>query len=202
MFSATFPRQMEALARKILTKPIEVKKLFSSYEWTKLKEKKSLTEVRVRFVFNQLAEKWKPIVTYIRCVSPALAACCLFSRVWQGLHVFPRLVRVTGFLSLVTGYMSSRAFCLLRVFPCLLPYACFPWLFVFIQRYCSFNQVLNVFFKLGLFFFCSRYKLVVGVSFAQMYNKTWYVLEFESVLFSVFVFFQRENGVEEGYTIR
>lgn len=58
------------------------------------------------------------------------------------------------------------------------------------------------FFKLGLFFFCSRYKLVVGVSFAQMYNKTWYVLEFESVLFSVFVFFQRENGVEEGYTIR
>lgn len=156
----------------------------------------------MRFVFNQLAEKWKPIVTYIRCVSPALAACCLFSRVWQGLHVFPRLVRVTGFLSLVTGYMSSRAFCLLRVFPCLLPYACFPWLFVFIQRYCSFNQVLNVFFKLGLFFFCSRYKLVVGVSFAQMYNKTWYVLEFESVLFSVFVFFQRENGVEEGYTIR
>lgn len=146
MFSATFPRQMEALARKILTKPIEVKKLFSSYEWTKLKEKKSLTEVRVRFVFNQLAEKWKPIVTYIRCVSPTLAACCLFSRVWQGLHVFPRLVRVTGFLSLVTGYMSSRAFCLLRVFPCLLPYACFPWLFVFIQRYCSFNQVLNVFF--------------------------------------------------------
>lgn len=59
-----------------------------------------------------------------------------------------------------------------------------------------------LFIKLGLFFFCSRYKLVVGVSFAQMYNKTWYVLEFESVLFSVFVFFQRENGVEEGYTIR
>ena len=31
MFSATFPRQMEALARKILTKPIEVSRLASCH---------------------------------------------------------------------------------------------------------------------------------------------------------------------------
>lgn len=126
----------------------------------------------------------------------------MFPRAGRLLPFSPRLARVTGFPSLVTGYMFSRAFYLLRAFPRLLPYACFPWLFVFIQRYCSYNQVLNVFFLTWAFFFYSRYKLVVEVSFAQMYNKTWYVLEFESVLFSVFVFFQRENGVEEGYTIR
>lgn len=31
MFSATFPRQMEALARRILTKPIEVQVFIKKY---------------------------------------------------------------------------------------------------------------------------------------------------------------------------
>ena len=40
MFSATFPRQMEALARKILTKPIEVRYFITRMSTLKKKTKK------------------------------------------------------------------------------------------------------------------------------------------------------------------
>ena len=55
--------------------------------------------------------------------------------------------------------------------------------FVFIQRLCFFYYVLNFFFLFGVLFRCSRYKLGVEVLFAQMYNKTWYVLESDTVFF-------------------
>ena len=50
---------------------------------------------------------------------------------------------------------------------------------------CLFYHALSVFLNL---FCCSRYKLVVAVLFAQMYNRTWYVLECVKVLFWIFVF--------------
>ena len=42
-----------------------------------------------------------------------------------------------------------------------------------------------MFFLFGVLFCCSRYKLGVEALFAQMYNKTWYVLESDTVLFSL-----------------
>ena len=64
------------------------------------------------------------------------------------------------------------------------------WVFLQSERaqvhiYLSIRQLFilpcfECFFNL---FCCSRYKLVVAVLFAQMYNRTWYVLECVKVLF-------------------
>ena len=53
MFSATFPRQMEALARKILTKPIEVRFFHPT----------SARALKIPFADVRILLKWEPIVT-------------------------------------------------------------------------------------------------------------------------------------------
>ena len=57
---------------------------------------------------------------------PALGTGYMFSRAWHRLHVFPRLAPVACFPALDAGCMFSRAWHWLHVFPRLTPVACFP----------------------------------------------------------------------------
>ena len=56
----------------------------------------------------------------------ALGTGYMFSRAWHRLHVFPCLVLVTRFLPLSTGYMFSRAWYRWHLIPRLPQVTCFP----------------------------------------------------------------------------
>ena len=59
----------------------------------------------------------------------ALDAGYMFSRAWHRLHVFPRLPPVTCFPALGTGHKCSRAWHRFDVFACFPPTVYFPALF-------------------------------------------------------------------------
>lgn len=111
MFSATFPRQMEALARKILTKPIEVRYFITRMSTLKKKNKKKKQFNRNTNVWFLLKKSLiqrappKQVFKNRKNQSRLIILCCPRARQCR------MFSRVTSFLAHVIGYMFSLVVC-------------------------------------------------------------------------------------------